>query len=69
MSYTQETVEFTPAKRDALRAAHTRAVSKGRESFVFEGREYLTEYAKYVLEYLDSQFRGAARRRLDAGRK
>lgn len=29
----------------------------GQEQFVFEGGEYLTAYAKYLLEYLTEQFK------------
>lgn len=69
MSYAQETVNFTREKRDALRRAYDRAAGKGQVQFMFEGREYLTGYAKYLLEYLDGQFRAEARNTLDAGRK
>ncbi len=30
------------------------AVNKGDEMFVFEGRDVLTSYAKYVIEYFNS---------------
>lgn len=68
MSYARETVAFTSQKRDALRVAYNRAVGKGQEKFTFNGREYLTAYAKYVLEYLDGQFRADARNTLSAGK-
>ena len=48
-------IEFTPALRDKLRAAYDKAVEQGAESFVFEGAPLVTDYAKYVLEYLDYQ--------------
>jgi hypothetical protein len=46
-------VTFNRAKREQLRQAYENAVSKQLESFTFDGREYLTAYAKYVLQYLD----------------
>tara|TARA_Y100001937_G_scaffold19295_1_gene26608 strand:+ start:728 stop:892 length:165 start_codon:yes stop_codon:yes gene_type:complete len=30
------------------------SVNKGKEMFVFEGRDVLTSYAKYVIEYFDN---------------
>jgi hypothetical protein len=48
-------VEFTPRKREQLRAAYNEARDAGEDVFVFEGREYVTDYAKYLLEYLDIQ--------------
>jgi hypothetical protein len=33
-------------------AAYARAVAAGRESFIFSGHEWLTDYAGYVLEYV-----------------
>ena len=48
-------IEFTPALRDELRAAYDKAVEQGAEEFTFEGAPLVTDYAKYVLEYLDYQ--------------
>jgi hypothetical protein len=47
-------VEFTPPKRELLRARHRLAVANGEKQFEFENNTYLTDYAKYVLQYLDS---------------
>jgi len=46
-------IEFTPALRDELRAAYDKAVEQGAEEFTFKGEPLWTDYAKYVLEYLD----------------
>jgi len=48
-------IEFTPALRDKLQAAYNKAVEQGAESFIFQGTPLVTDYAKYVLEYLDYQ--------------
>lgn len=31
--------------------------AKPNSTFIFEGNEYLKEYAKYVIEYLESRFK------------
>ena len=36
---------------DKFKLLYRDAVSKGDEMFVFEGRDVLTSYAKYVIEY------------------
>ncbi|MDD5515680.1 MAG: hypothetical protein PHX71_10115 [Synergistales bacterium] len=36
-----------------LRRRYNEAVERGEESFTIEGLEFLTSYAKYVLQYLD----------------
>jgi hypothetical protein len=48
-----DSVLYTVEKREQLRQAYENAVSKQLESFTFDGREYLTAYAKNVLQYLD----------------
>lgn len=47
-------VMFDLPKYRRLQRAHAKAVRQGKDAFVFEGREYLTDYAEYVLEYLDT---------------
>lgn len=52
-----ETVEFTPQMRDRLQEAYNEAISEnGTDVFIFDGREYYTKYAKYLLEYLNTRF-------------
>jgi hypothetical protein len=46
-------IEFTPAKLKLLKQEYEKA--KNKESFIFEGREILTSYAKYLIQYLESQ--------------
>lgn len=36
-----------------LREAYRNAKSRNDISFMLDGREYLTDYAKYLLEYCD----------------
>jgi hypothetical protein len=47
------TVEFNAARRELLRKAYNDAVESEQKVFTFDGNEYLTAYAKYMLEYLD----------------
>jgi hypothetical protein len=65
-----QTVSWTTAKRDALRAAYTKATTEGAPSFKItvkpEGElEFAIGYAKYLLEYLDTQLGPAPRRQPD----
>lgn len=50
------TIKFTPAMRDQLRETHAEAVKYRQATFTFDGQEYDTEYAKYLLEFLDQKF-------------
>jgi hypothetical protein len=54
-------VNFTPELRDRLRRAYDRACEANAEQFTFDGHDYLTAYAKHLLDYLDGMF-GKARR-------
>lgn len=48
-------IRFDRAGREALRKAYARAVDKGKLEFTHNGHLYMVDYAKYLLEYLDSQ--------------
>lgn len=49
-------VTFTPAKLAELKRAYADARNEGYVSFMFEGRELLVSYAKYMIEYLEERF-------------
>lgn len=51
-------VSFTLEKYKALQVAYDRAVLARVHVFKFEGRDYLVDYAKYLLEYLKGRFEG-----------
>ena len=55
------TINFNRPKAERLRAALAAAQRQGQEQFTFDGNDFLTAYAKYVMEYLDMQFRDVAR--------
>lgn len=49
-------ITFTAQKTRELRKAYNRALHTNQNQFAFEGREVLVDYAKYLLEYLESEF-------------
>jgi adenosine deaminase len=54
-----KTVSFTPEKLAQFKKAYTR-VSKilaQTDSFMFQGDEYVLGYAKYLIQYLEMQFK------------
>ena len=51
------TVTFTPESYKLFKQEYDKAVSNHQTQFKFEGNDYLTVYAKYVCEYLDSKFK------------
>ena len=40
---------------ERFRESYVNAINEGKEVFIFEGSEVLTDYAKYVIEYFDSK--------------
>lgn len=50
--------QFDKATYSLFKKAYQDAESDGRYMFVFNNVEYLTQYAKYVLEYLENKFKG-----------
>lgn len=51
-----QTIKFTKPKYDQLKAAYEKAVEENKDTFVLFGGDWLTNYAKYVLEYLRPTF-------------
>lgn len=47
-----QTINFTPEKAEALVTAIVVAEGEGRESFIFEGYEFLVTYARYLVLHL-----------------
>ena len=42
---------------EELEALYTKADAEGKESFQFKGETWLTEYAKYILQFLKSKMK------------
>ena len=49
-----EVINMTPEKTEELRKAYQNCTGN---TFVFEGRVFLKDYAKYFLEHLDNEFK------------
>lgn len=49
--------QFDKETCSLFKKAYRDAESDGRYMFVFNNVEYLTQYAKYVLEYLENKFK------------
>jgi hypothetical protein len=49
------TINFDRIKLKALKKKYTEAVKDNKETFIFEGNEFLVSYAKYVIEYLENK--------------
>ena len=48
-----EYITVTMDEYKQLRKAYEKARATGVEVFLFKGKEFLTSYAKYLLEYMD----------------
>lgn len=48
-------IQFTPAKFKYFEEAYEAAVKAGEDVFEFDDAEFLTGYAKYLIEYLGPQ--------------
>jgi hypothetical protein len=51
------TINFTRAKLAQLKDHYTMAKRRGADQFEFEGHPIIMAYAKYLIEYLESQFK------------
>ncbi len=51
---TQGVIHWTWAMLQMFKRSHKVALDGNREQFVFEGREFMTAYAKYLIEYLET---------------
>lgn len=54
----QNTIKFDPFKLKLFKLDYDRAVRERKATFIFQGDEFDTKYAKYLIEYLESKFRG-----------
>lgn len=48
-------IQWDKPMRERLRKAYNKADTANRDSFIFEDNEYVTRFAKYLLEYLDKK--------------
>ncbi len=52
---TKSPVRFDRERTELLRKKYDTAVRGNHKSLFFDGEEYITAYAGYLLEYLDTQ--------------
>lgn len=50
-------IEFTPELLALLKKAYQKAIDTSEAQFTFNGKAWVTDYAKYVIEYLDEKFK------------
>lgn len=48
-------IKFDRKKYKKLQMAYNRAVAAEKDQFKFDDNDYVTRYAKYLLEYLDDR--------------
>lgn len=51
----QETITFTPESFRSFKKLWAVSAQQGDEQFTFEGHEFLTAYAKYLIEYIETR--------------
>lgn len=51
------TINWTVEKLEELKKLYNKAKSDKQVTFFFEGKEILTNYSKYVIEYLEDKFK------------
>lgn len=49
-------ISWTKIMFIAFKKAYSAALNQNYDSFFFENNEFLTSYAKYLIEYLEPQF-------------
>lgn len=51
------TVTFTKQTFESLKQCYNKASKNNEEVFYFQGNQILTQYAKYLIEYLTPNFK------------
>lgn len=50
-------VDFGPSETEEFRSRYKNAKDRGVEVFTYKGNQYVLDYAKYLLEYLDANIK------------
>lgn len=56
-------MSFDYGKLQALKSAYNRAIEAGKsrdDAFGFDGQLFVVGYAKYLIEYLETKFKGGS---------
>lgn len=51
------TININEKELEELKVEYNRAISAGYRIFSFKGADLLVDYAKYLIEYLENQFK------------
>ena len=51
------TITFTGPMLDRLKKRHDQAVKAADGSFIFDGHEFNTDYAGYLIQYLETKLK------------
>lgn len=51
-----DTIHFTQDKYDRFIKEYNKAIEDNKNDFLFEGHQFLTSYAKYLIEYYDKTY-------------
>jgi hypothetical protein len=49
-------IEFNKDKFDKFKEEYQKAIEEGADSFFFDSNQFLTSYAKYLIEYLSPNY-------------
>ena len=49
----EQSINFDKPKFEKFKKVYAKAIEDGKTKFVFEGKDILVTYAKYMIEYLD----------------
>lgn len=55
--YYMNTINFDVYKLQSLKTQYNKAIKDGKDSFIWNGNELLTSYAKYLIEYLNNNLK------------
>ena len=50
-------IEWTQEKFDRFKVIYEEAKDNGKFTLDFEGHEFVTDFAKYLIEYLETKFK------------
>jgi hypothetical protein len=50
-------ISFTKQQFKVFKQSFKVALQKNKDSFIFEGNEFMTSYAKYLIEHLEPQLK------------
>tara|TARA_B100000131_G_C17861031_1_gene510055 strand:- start:49 stop:255 length:207 start_codon:yes stop_codon:yes gene_type:complete len=53
----QKTISINKYQLELLVECYKKAVREDKEVFIFDGNEFYTPYARYLIQYLSNQFK------------